>query len=370
MVSKTRKAAAQASYQQGQRKNMIYNGDMEVCQRATSVSSLGNGNTGYHVQDRWKFAEAGAPNAVVTMSQSTTSPDGFYSSLRLQCTTVSGTVNAADLVYFSQLFEGQDLQSINKGDAQARAVTVSFWVNTTKTGTYVVSMYDNDNNRSCSQSYTVSSSNTWEYKTVTFPPDTTGAYDNDNAVSLYVHWGLVAGTDWTSGTLATAWQSNVTANQFVGQVDAFDSTSNNFHLTGVQMELGNTATEFQYESHAENLARCQRYYEDFPLGSYTATGNSYATNAFVACQFPFRVTKRATPSLGHPTIGTSSGNVSSTAATGSWITTQPNDLLSSSSVAQGQIYITASQSAAGLTDDSIMAIYQSGTGSFTFDSEL
>ena len=136
------------------------------------------------------------------------------------------------------------------------------------------------------------------------------------------------------------------------------------------MELGNTATDFQYESHTENLTRCQRYYEDFPLGSYTSTGNSYATNAFVGCQFPFRVTKRATPTLGHPTIGTSSGNVSLTAATGSWVTTQPNDLLSASSVAQGLIYITASESAAGLTDDSIMAIYQSGTGSFTFDSEL
>ena len=370
MPSKARKAAAQASYQQGQRKNMIYNGDMTICQRSTSVSGIGNGDAGYHVQDRWRVGEGGAPNAVVTMSKSTTAPDGFASSLKLDCTTASGTVADADLLVVSQLFEGQDLQSWNKGDAQARAITISFWVNTTKTGTYIISMYDNDNNRACGQSYTVSSSDTWEYKTVTFPPDTTGAYDNDNAVSLYLYWGLVAGADYAGGSLATAWESNNNPDRFTGQVDAFDSTSNNFHLTGVQMELGNTATDFQYESHTENLTRCQRYYEDFPLGSYTSTGNSYATNAFVGCQFPFRVTKRATPTLGHPTIGTSSGNVSLTAATGSWVTTQPNDLLSASSVAQGLIYITASESAAGLTDDSIMAIYQSGTGSFTFDSEL
>ena len=299
MPSKARKTAAQASYQQGERKNFIYNGDMEVCQRATSVSSLGNGSTGYHVQDRWKFAEAGAPNAVVTMSKSTTAPDGFASSLKLDCTTASGTVAAADLVYFSQLFEGQDLQSINKGDAQARAVTVSFWVNTTKTGTYIVSMYDNDNNRSCSQSYTVSSSDTWEYKTVTFPPDTTGAYDNDNAVSLYVHWGLVAGTDWTSGTLATAWQSNVSANQFVGQVDAFDSTDNNFHLTGVQMELGNTATEFQYETYAENLARCQRYFYKNQQNTWDIT----RVGLYGYLQICFPVQMRAAPTLsaGWPT---------------------------------------------------------------------
>ena len=91
------------------------------------------------------------------------------------------SVQLGDLVYFSQIFEGLDLLHIKKGNAQARALTVSFWVNTTKTGTYIVSMYDNDNARSCSQAYTVSSSDTWEYKTVTFPPDTTGAYDNDNA---------------------------------------------------------------------------------------------------------------------------------------------------------------------------------------------
>ena len=87
---------------------------MEICQRSTSVSSLGNGNTGYHVQDRYQFAESGAPNAEVTMSKSTTAPDGFASSLKLDCTTASGTVAAADLVYFTQLFEGQDLQLLNK----------------------------------------------------------------------------------------------------------------------------------------------------------------------------------------------------------------------------------------------------------------
>ena len=293
MASRARKTAAQSSYQQGERKNFFYNGNMEICQRATSVADLGNGDSGYHVQDRYKFAEAGAPNAVVTMSQSTTAPDGFFHSMKYDCTTASGTVAAGDLIYFSQIFEGLDLLRIKKGTAQARALTVSFWVNTTKTGTYIVSMYDNDNARSCSQAYTVSSSDTWEYKTVTFPPDTTGAYDNDNAASLYVHWGLVAGTDWTSGTLATAWQSNVSADQFTGQVDAFDSTSNNFHITGIQMELGNTATDFQYESYAENLSRCHRYY-------YNAAGTKYAgrySGAYSFTDFDFSPEMRAAPSI-------------------------------------------------------------------------
>ena len=121
MVSKARKAAAQASYQQGERKNFFYNGDMAICQRSTSVSGLGNGDSNYHVQDRYKFAVAGAPNAIVTMSQSTTAPDGFFHSMKFDCTTASGTVAAGDLVYFSQIFEGLDLLHIKKATAQASA---------------------------------------------------------------------------------------------------------------------------------------------------------------------------------------------------------------------------------------------------------
>ena len=284
MPSKTRKAAAQASYQQGERKNLIYNGDMAICQRAISVSGVGDTDTGYHVQDRWGFVEAGTNSAtVVTMSKSTTTPDGFYSSLKMECTTPSGTLSADDLVLLQQVFEGQDLQSINKGDAQAKAITISFWVNTTQTGTYIVNLFDNDNTRVCSQSYTVSSSNTWEYKTVTFPPDTTGAFDNDENASLYVYWGLVCGTNYTSsGTLQETWAANDNTNRFVGQVNAFASTSNLFHLTGVQMELGNTATDFQYESHKENLARCQRYFVAYggtgtDSNDYVVVGSGVAT---------------------------------------------------------------------------------------------
>ena len=111
--------------------------------------------------------------------------------MKFDCTTAESSLAADESWRFEQRLEGQDLYAWKKGTSDAESITVSFWVNTTKTGTYIVSMYDNDNARSCSQAYTVSSSNTWEYKTVTFPPDTTGAYDNDNAVSLYLYWGLV-----------------------------------------------------------------------------------------------------------------------------------------------------------------------------------
>ena len=258
----------------GGSRNYIYNGDTSLCQRATSVSSIGNGNSGYHVQDRWQYYESGAPASVVTMSRATEVPNGFQYSLKLDCTTASGTVSAADLVVLAQIFEGQDLYAWKKGTADALPVTLSFWVNTTKTGTYIVNLYDNDNNRACSQSYTVSSSDTWEYKSLTFPGDTTGIFGRDNNASLYVYWGLVAGTDWTSGSLATAWESNNNPDRFTGQVDAFDNTNNNFHITGIQLELGETATVFQNETYGENFIRCARYFEKRVGGILYSSNNA------------------------------------------------------------------------------------------------
>ena len=280
----------------GGSRNFIYNGDMQICQRATSVAGIGNADTGYHVQDRWQYGESGAPNAVVTMTKATETPDGFYASLKLDCTTASGTVDAADVIYIAQIFEGQDLQAFNKGDAQAKAVTLSFWVNTTKTGTYIVSLHDNDNNRHISQAYTVSSTNTWEYKTLTFAGDTSTGdpFDNNNATSLYVQFVLVAGTNYTSGTLATSWADYTAANSYVGQVDALDNTSNNFHMTGVQLEIGSTASAFQYEKPNENLLRCRRYFADRESSNAILYGSSN-TGGVNYSNWQFQVQMRAAP---------------------------------------------------------------------------
>jgi hypothetical protein len=288
------------------RRNFIYNGDMQICQRSTSVTGIGNGDSGYHVQDRWLFYEAGAPNAVLTQSRSTTAPDGFYSSLKFLTTTNSGTVASGDVMYLAQILEGQDLQSWNKGDAQAKSVTVSFWVNATQTGTYICRLFANA--RHISRAYTISSADTWEYKTLTFPGDTSTAFPNSAATALYIQWWLVAGTDWTSGTLATSWVVSTTiANAVVGQVDAFDDDDDMFHLTGVQLELGDTATAFEYEGYGENLARCQRYFnfgEDLLYGGFGEGGGAQYAN----WQFP--TTMRADPTVTGVNAGSTAQNVS------------------------------------------------------------
>jgi len=237
-------------------KNIIINGDMSIAQRATSVSSTGDG---YKTCDRWRY-ERGV--GVIDLSQSSTVPtgQGFAKSFKVDVTT-SASPSAGDVMTIEQRIEGQNLQYLKKGTSSAESTTLSFWVRSTKTGTYICELQDVDNSRSISKSYTISSADTWENKTITFAGDTTGALDNDNARSLDVIWYLSAGSNYTSGTLQTSWGSKVDANRAVGQVNFADSASNDFYLTGCQLETGTTASDFEFLPVDVNLRRCERYYQ-------------------------------------------------------------------------------------------------------------
>ena len=163
-----------------------------------------------------------------------------------------------------QRIEGQNLQHLLKGTSSAKKLTLSFWVKSNKTGTFIAMIYDNDNTRVICKSYTIDAANTWEKKELTFDGDTTGALDNDNDHSLSVALWLVAGTDYTSGTLQTTWGSSSSANQAVGQtVNLADSTSNEILLTGFQLETGSQATNFEFEPYETTLRKCMRYYYQY-----------------------------------------------------------------------------------------------------------
>ena len=281
---------------------LFINGDMAVAQRGTTKTSA----SGYTTVDRIRnFLDDG----VVTASQSTDVPSGysFSKSYKLDVTTADSSVANNHLAAIQYKFEGQDLQVFKKGTANAEKYTLAFWVKSTKTGTFICELEDDDNSRACSQAYTVSTTNTWEYKVLNFPADTTGAFAADNGESLKIHWWLMAGTDYTSGTLATTWASTTAANRCVGQVNALDSTSNDFLLTGVQLEVGEytsaTIPPFQHESYGNNLARCQRYaYEvvsnessagNAPIGT---AGIMYSSSQMMF-NIPFPVPMRTNPSL-------------------------------------------------------------------------
>jgi hypothetical protein len=240
--------------------NLLYNGAMQVAQRGTSTASITT--NGYYTADRWQISSAGAQNGSWTMSVETDAPtgSGLRKSLRMLLPTADAP-SASESVQIAQPLEGQDLQRIAKGTSSAQQLTLSFWVKSNKIGTYVAELYDNDNNRSVSMTYSISASATWEKKTITFSGDTSGAFDNDNAASLFLIFWLSAGSDYTSGTLATSWGTLTTANRAVGQTDVAANNNNYWQITGVQLEVGPTATPFEFKSYGTELAECQRYYQ-------------------------------------------------------------------------------------------------------------
>ena len=283
-------------------RNIIINGDMSIAQRGTSTASLSSG-ANFGATDRFKLY--GVTFGTWTMSQSTDVPtgQGFAKSLKMDCTTANGSLSADSQAQISQGIEGQNLQYLKKGTSSAESLTWSFWTKSNKTGTYICQIRDIDNSRSISKSYTISSANTWEKKIITFPGDTTGALDNDNGKSFEIRWWLVAGTNFTSGSLATSWGSETNANNAVGQVNLADSTSNEWYITGVQLEAGTTASDFEFLPHDVNEDRCLRYCE-----VYTGTnthGGLYSGSTYLG-HIQYKKRKRARPTFSN----TTSNNVS------------------------------------------------------------
>ena len=238
-------------------RNIIINGDMNQAQRSTSVSSVTS--SGYHSLDRFRHGINSQGTWTISRASTVPTGQGFNKSLKMNCTTADGSPASGDYLWIEQRVEGQNLQYLKKGTSSAESLTLSFWVYATKTGTNIIELYDNDNTRQISQSYTISSSNTWEKKTLTFAGDTTGAFGNDANASLYLNFYFAAGSTYSSGTLNTSWGSVTSANRAVGQVNHADSTSNNFYITGVQLESGTSASDFEFLPFDVNYGRCERY---------------------------------------------------------------------------------------------------------------
>jgi hypothetical protein len=289
-------------------RNIIINGDMSIAQRGTSATGLGNVDSGYHTCDRWRFNEVGVVTFEFTQSQSTDVPSGqgFATSLKMDCTTADASLSSSDVLRIQHRIEGQNLQYLKKGTANAESVTLSFWVKSNKTGTYIVQLYDNDNNRTISNSYTINSASTWEKKTLTYVGDTTGAFDNDNSESLAIQFYLAVGTDFSSGTLNTSWNTPNNADTATGQVNLADSTANEFYITGIQLEAGTTASDFEFLPVDINLQRCLRYYEliVFDDGQTTSITNASVYDGSTCYGVIDYTAKRTTPSLDQ-TTGTS-----------------------------------------------------------------
>ena len=281
-------------------RNLVINGAMNVAQRGTSVASLSSTAT-YSTCDR--FMVQYGSSGTFTESQSTTAPSGFSNSLKLDCTTADSSPN---YLLISQRIEGQNVQHLKKGTSSAVSTTLSFYVRSSKTGTYQVNLRDIDNTRIIGATYTISSADTWEQKIITFAGDTTGAFDNDNAASLDIEWWLASGSTYNSGAVPTAWEAAANGDRAAGlNVAIGASTSDDFHITGVQLELGEQATPFEHRSFADDLALCQRYYQRITAdASYTAFAAGLCTTTTqMICALKYTTTMRASPTLTQSNTG-------------------------------------------------------------------
>jgi len=293
-------------------RNVIINGAMVVNQRGFTGSSGATAN-GAYTTDRFfiEHSQDGAVSAGQTTMNSTVGgnayADGFNSALHYRVTTADASLSANQYALIAQPIEGFNVQGFKKGTANAQQFTLSFWVRSSLTGTYIAELRDNDNTRFVSKSYTIDTANTWEKKTLTYPADTTGVLDNDNGGSLYVFWWLAAGSTYTSGTLGTTWHTTA-ANRTVGQVNFLATAGNNFFLTSVQLEVGKVATDFEYRSIDDELSRCQRYYNKYYPSNqewvYVETGNQ-TNHRWWYC--PVIPGMRATPNVNF--IGTWTGAI-------------------------------------------------------------
>jgi len=348
-------------------RNIIINGDMSIAQRGTSQAGITA--AGYTID---RFRNNIDTAGTWTASQSTDVPtgQGFAYSMKLDCTTANTSLSAGSKFNIQQKIEGQMLQYLKKGTSNAESLTASFWVKSNKTGTYICVLYDEDNVRQISKSYTINSANTWEKKIITFAGDTTGAIDNDNAHSFnLLHW-LVAGSNFTSGTLSTSWESAITANRAVGQVNLADSTSNEFYLTGVQLEAGQVASDFEFLPIDVNLARCQRYFTKSynpgtAPGSVTYEGAVSTRNYDAANRgqnsWPiiFKQTMRAVPTMTIYSPTTGSSGFITTGSTGHGGTTQN---------AASTIFNAGQRAIAGIS--ATVSAFHFGECHYTADAEL
>ena len=258
--------------------SMVINGAMNVAQRSSSVTGVTA--SGYYACDRAKVYLNSMDQMATTVSQDTDAPDGFTKSHKVLVTTAETSIETNDLhcMLWYQI-EGQDLQQLGYGNANAKPMTVSFWVKSNVTGTYTLSTYASigGTNSIVAPTYTINAANTWEYKTITISGSTIGALVNSNSAGLQLYWNGLVGPQYTSGTQATSWSTYVTSNWAVGHTADFGLDVNDYwQITGVCLNVGDSAIDFPHESFAETLAKCQRYFQRLDGGAYNHTmGDGY-----------------------------------------------------------------------------------------------
>jgi len=285
-------------------KNRIINGAMVIDQRNAGASVSISGSAKFSC-DRFETRAVGG--GVVSAQRSTTAPAGFINSVLITVTTADSSVASTDDYKTGQIIEGFNISDFGWGTANAAAITVSFWVRSSITGTYVVALQNDAENRSYPATYTINTANTFEYKTVTIAGDTTGTWLTDSGKGVRVNWNLGSGSSY-NGT-ANAWNAS-DARTVSGATNWIATNGATFYITGVQLEKGSTATSFDYRPYGTELQLCMRYYEKtYEIGTVPGTatslgvatsggGSTGSTTSFIGGNGQrFTVPKRTAPTV-------------------------------------------------------------------------
>ena len=279
----------------GVNRNLVINGAMNVSQRGTSHAAVANAA---FTLDRFSFSHS--QDGAFTVTQDSSSPDGFANSLKVDVTTADSSLATTQYLVMEHKIEAQNLQQLQFGLSGAKNISLSFYVKSNKTGTYAVNIIQSDNSsKMANLTYTIDSADTWEQKSLTFTGDTAGAIDDNAGVGLKLTFSLALGSQWTSGDTSASFRTFANGNYGAGQtVNILDNTSNEWYITGVQLEVGQNATTFEHEPIERTLKKCERYYYLKGRGAATYLGNGgYAVSSEVDCVINFPTTMRSAPSL-------------------------------------------------------------------------
>ena len=238
-------------------RNLIINGAMTVAQRGTSATSV---TSNIRRCDRFLFAVSNL--GTWTVEQSGDAPVGFSSSLKATCTTADASPAADDYCLISYRGEARDFQLLNYGTSNAEQMVIGFYVKSNKTGSasFNLRQQDSPNVRQFTKAFTINAADTWEYKTIVIPGDTSGQINNDNGAGVILDWWLNSGSTYSGGTHATTWEDADQTSRNASNLGVGGATSDYFQLTGVQMELGSQVTPFEHRPFSDELRRCQRYF--------------------------------------------------------------------------------------------------------------
>ena len=269
-------------------RNLVINGAMQVAQRGTSFSSI---TANVYPVDRFFVRDVNSAAGEATVSQSTTTPDDFKNSLKIDVTTADTSLVAADQYKIEYRAEGQDVSHLNWGTSAAKTVTLSFWIRSNKTGNTQVGFMNGANNRAYVATFTIDTADTWEKKELTVAGDTSGTWLNTNGIGLRLRWGSFGSTYQTSSV--NQWVGANVISRDDSPINFFDSTDNELYLTGIQLEVGEQATPFEHRSYGDELAACQRYFTSSNGNKYEISWGGQNSGSIAGGQIDLPVHMRA-----------------------------------------------------------------------------